>query len=121
MSTDPAETRVRSVRTRTYMKLLAELHPEVQPLINATYENRFKINPFGTALQGSWYRHRLEGRRVFRVALPRHHRALAFYEESTRSIDGRDVQVQTFIWWWVGTHESYNGVKDRVLVSSGAS
>lgn len=101
-------TAAKSVRLRSYHDCLDRLPEAVRDLAEERYRNLFLLDPRHPALDGLRYKHRFDDRPVWKVAVGRRHRALAFVETDT---DG----AETFVWYWIGSHEDYNGVKDRTL------
>lgn len=105
--TSSGKKRVRSKPQKRFWKLLRSLQPEIQYLAKTRYKNVFREDPRHPMLDGEWYTHKIKGRRVYRVEVGQHYRALAFYDES--------ADTELFIWYWIGSHEDYNGLVKRTL------
>lgn len=106
----PLSPAIASVRNGDYDKLLEGLPRHVREQADARYENFFCVDPHHPLLQGSFYRHRFDNRRVYRVEIGNSYRALSFIEEG-------EAGERAYVWFWVGSHEDYNGYKDRNLMS----
>lgn len=94
-----------SRRSARFNKCLAKLPRDIQEKAEKRYRNLFCADPFHPLLKGSWYREKVSGRAVYKVDAGSYYRALAYYDETPRE--------RTFTWYWIGSHEEYNGIKRR--------
>lgn len=105
--TSSGEKRVRSKCQKRFWKLLGKLPTEIQGLAKTRYKNVFRKMPRHPMLDGEWYTHKVAKRRVYRIEVGQNYRCLAFYDESQES--------ESYVWYWIGSHEEYNGLIKRTL------
>ncbi len=85
--------------TAKFWKCHDSLPETVQELAKKNFD-LFKSDPFHPSLQFK----KLAGKRVvWAVRVGDHYRALA-----------REQEDQTLVWFWIGTHEEYNGLTKRL-------
>jgi hypothetical protein len=88
-------SRLQSSTTPQFWKLFAHLPAEVQDLAVEKYE-LFKENPFNPSLGFQ------QKGKVWTVDIGRSYRAIALR------------QKDELTWFWIGSHEDYNGILSRL-------
>jgi mRNA-degrading endonuclease RelE of RelBE toxin-antitoxin system len=87
---------MKSVRTKKFIKLYDKLPQDIKSLADEGYQT-FKVDPNHPSLELTKLRSQKHKHQpVWRVRVGPRYRALAVQ-------DG-----DTFVWFWVGTHERYN-------------
>lgn len=85
--------------TSNFWKCYNALPEHIRELAKRNYE-QFKVDPAHPSLKFE----KLMGRRVvWAVRVGDHYRALA-----------REREDSTLVWFWIGTHEEYNGLIKRL-------
>lgn len=103
-----------SWRTHTYKAQLAKLPGNVREAADYAYQHHFLDDPRHRLLQCKVFTHRNTGADVLRVKIGRSYRALAFIRPEVCERTG--TRSTAYIWYWVGSHEAYNGVVKRDLI-----
>ncbi len=89
---------MKSRRTPRFKELLAQLPAKAQEQADKAYE-QFRLNPYHNGLDFK----QVQGRKfLYRTRVGDHYRAI-----------GR-MEGDTIIWVWIGTHEDYNKIINRL-------
>lgn len=92
---------VRSRVSKSFRKLLAALPADQQALARARFNNFFLVDHRHPALRGKMVPDKMIGCTVWRIDAGGNYRAAAIVREV-----GEDI---FYDWYWIGTHEAYNG------------